>query len=200
MKGARAGLSSTAIVDAARALVVADGVDALSLRRLATRLGVTAPALYLHFDSKDALLTALAETEFAALIAGLDAAAVEAGADPLAVIRAQSRAYVEHALAHPAGFELLLRYRPAWATSDGGTELPLASKAWDAGAVAVADAVRAGALREPDPLLAALTIWSAVHGVATLLAAGPRLGADYERALVDSVLDAVVTGLAQRGR
>jgi hypothetical protein len=40
-----------------------------------------------------------------------------------------------------------------------------------------------------------LTLWAAVHGVATVLAAGPNLGEDYERALVDSVVDSVVQGL-----
>ena len=61
--------------------------------------------------------------------------------------------------------------------------------------VAIDDAIAAGLLRTDDPLMVGLTIWAAVHGVATVLLARPQLGADYESALVDSVIDAVVDGL-----
>lgn len=46
----------------------AEGVDALSVRRLARELGVTPMALYWHFDSKEALLHGLGDR----LLAGLD--------------------------------------------------------------------------------------------------------------------------------
>ena len=44
------------VVDEAIALLDADGLDALTMRKLATRLGVQAGALYWHFASKQALL------------------------------------------------------------------------------------------------------------------------------------------------
>jgi type II secretory pathway predicted ATPase ExeA len=48
------------VVDEAIVLLDADGLDALTLRKLATRLGVQAGALYWHFASKQALLDAMA--------------------------------------------------------------------------------------------------------------------------------------------
>ena len=50
-----------ALVDVAIALLDADGLDALTMRKLATRLGVQAGALYWHFASKQALLDAMAD-------------------------------------------------------------------------------------------------------------------------------------------
>ena len=70
-----------------------------------------------------------------------------------------------------------------------------ASRVFAEGAAGIADAVDAGLLRAPDAVLAGLTIWSAVHGVATIVARGPGLDPAYESALVDSVIDAVVDGL-----
>lgn len=49
------------VVDVAIALLDADGLDALTMRKLATRLGVQAGALYWHFASKQALLDAMAD-------------------------------------------------------------------------------------------------------------------------------------------
>jgi TetR/AcrR family tetracycline transcriptional repressor len=50
------------VIDAARQLLDDDGLDALSFRTLAGRLGVQAPTLYWHIGSKAELLDALADT------------------------------------------------------------------------------------------------------------------------------------------
>ncbi|NED79073.1 helix-turn-helix transcriptional regulator, partial [Streptomyces sp. SID11233] len=55
-------LSTGRIVEAARALVDAEGLAALSTRRLAAELGVSGPSLYNHFGTKDELLDAVADS------------------------------------------------------------------------------------------------------------------------------------------
>ncbi len=197
MQRQRRPLTRTRIITAARKTVARDGANALSLRPLARRLGVTAPALYDHFASKDELLTAVAEDEFGRLIAQIEAAAVDLD-EPLARIASQSRAYVTYAVANPALFEVIFQFRPAWSPASAA-ELPLASKAFEISMVAVEEAIDAGLIHERDPLLASLTIWAAVHGVATFLAVRPGLGDAYEAALVDSVIDNLIAGLTQAG-
>jgi AcrR family transcriptional regulator len=54
-------LTRQRIVDAASALVDAEGLDALSVRRLATELGVQGPSLYNHFATKAEILDAVAD-------------------------------------------------------------------------------------------------------------------------------------------
>jgi TetR/AcrR family transcriptional regulator, tetracycline repressor protein len=49
------------VVDGAIALLDAEGLDGLTMRKLATTLDVQAGALYWHFDNKAALLEAMAE-------------------------------------------------------------------------------------------------------------------------------------------
>jgi AcrR family transcriptional regulator len=192
-------LSRDAILDAARRSIVVRGIDEFSLRRLAAELGVTAPSLYRFFDSKDAIVGAIADAEFELLLAAIDRATTGL-ADPIAQIKAQSAAYVECAVANPALFEVMFAYRPPWTDGSGLPEQPLASKAWYSAVGAVETAIAQRRLGESDPVLASLTIWSAVHGVATLLTAGgPGTQATLDRALVTSVIDAVVDGLAVRG-
>jgi AcrR family transcriptional regulator len=190
-------LSRDGILDAARTMIVAEGIDGFSLRRLAARLGVTAPSLYRFFDSKDAIVAAIAEAAFEQLIDAMDRAAAGLD-DPIARIKAQSVAYVECAVDNPALFTVMFAYRPPWTDLPNAPELPLASKAWQLASVAVEEATARGLLREPDPLLAALTIWSAVHGVATLLTIGSPQHRPLDTTLATSVIDAVVDGLAAR--
>jgi AcrR family transcriptional regulator len=60
-------LSATAIIDTALELADEDGLQAVSMRKVAARLGVAAMALYRHVPNKDALLEQMADTVFAEL-------------------------------------------------------------------------------------------------------------------------------------
>jgi len=64
-------LTRERIVEAAAALVDAEGLDAVSVRRLATELGVQGPSLYNHFGTKAEILDAVAD----AVIARVDVSA-----------------------------------------------------------------------------------------------------------------------------
>ncbi|MFJ9630305.1 TetR/AcrR family transcriptional regulator [Streptomyces sp. NPDC091280] len=55
-------LSTDRIVETARALVDAEGLTAVSTRRLAAELGVSGPSLYNHFRTKDQILEAVADS------------------------------------------------------------------------------------------------------------------------------------------
>ena len=52
-------LTAENILDAADRVACAEGIDALTVRRLCAELGVTAPAIYLHFQGKDELVSRL---------------------------------------------------------------------------------------------------------------------------------------------
>ncbi|MEV4811772.1 TetR/AcrR family transcriptional regulator [Micromonospora avicenniae] len=55
-------LSRQRIIEAAAALVDAEGLEAFSTRRLAAELGVRGPSLYNHFATKDEILDAVADS------------------------------------------------------------------------------------------------------------------------------------------
>jgi AcrR family transcriptional regulator len=91
------------IVDTARAIVDAEGLGALTMRRIGERLGIRAPSLYKHFPDKQALEAAIISAafeeqaeEFEHAVAGSD--------DPLAALAA---AYRRFALAHPHLYRLM---------------------------------------------------------------------------------------------
>ena len=189
----RGQLTRELVVAAAHDIVSTEGLDALSLRRVAKVLGVTAPALYGYVEDKVDLLRALADVEFTRLS---DAFAAIDASDPLERVRMQAKAYVNQALADPALFEVIFQIRPDWANQPTVEELPAATKAFAAGAAAIEAAIAAGQLRAEDPFLISLALWSASHGVATVVLAGINLGDDFNRQLVDSVIDNLLAGFA----
>jgi AcrR family transcriptional regulator len=182
------------IVATARELIASDGLESVSLRRLAAVLGVTAPALYAHVADKRDLLRTVAETEFDRLVARFDAVDEP---DPVARIRAYNRAYVAHAREHPELFRVMLLFPPdldGFGSPRSGLELPGATRAFNTAASAVVEAIETGAIDAVDPIMTAITIWSAVHGVASVLQLGFALPRAVEDALVDEVSDRLLAG------
>jgi AcrR family transcriptional regulator len=190
-------LSRQAIIEAARALLAADGIEAVSLRRVAGALGVTAPALYAHVKDKHDLLQGVADQEGRRVIERIRSILET---DPLALIRARCLAYVAYAKENPALFKAIFMVRPELTAEPDDAEAmaTMATEAFQVGAAPLFELARAGLLGSVDPHLAALTIWTATHGVATVILAGPEFDPDLERALVETVIDAVIAGLTGR--
>jgi len=91
------------IVAAARTLVEEEGIDSLSMRRLADRLGIQAPSIYKHLPDKAALENALISATFEEQAAVFEAALVGA-TDPLAAFAAT---YRDFARRHPHLYRLM---------------------------------------------------------------------------------------------
>lgn len=155
------------IVGAARALYFDRGPDGVTMRAVAERVGVTATALYRHFADKDALLKEVVG-EGSRLLGSHLFRALEAPT-PLERLRATSMAYLDFALAQPQAYRTL--FEPA--TDDEASPVQR-----QRGAVRrflrdrVREAMDAGVIAEGDPDGAALTVWSLLHGLASLHQAG----------------------------
>ena len=187
-------LNRQSVIDAARDCIVADGLDAISLRKLAATLGVTAPALYAYVDDKRDLLRGVAELEFRRLSSRFEQID---DPDPVERMRQMSHAYVEQALAEPELFRTMFQFSPDLAIgTPTGAEDELATSVFELALSSVVEAIDAGALRRAEPITVALTIWSATHGVVDMLLMGFPFDDATGQVLVDSVIDTVLAGLA----
>lgn len=174
-------------------MIISGGVEALSLRRLARHLGVTAPAFYSHVESKQGLIRAVAQIELERLAADFESVR---DADPIERIRAQSRAYVAYARKNPELFRLILLVPPDLevASLPPDAALDETTHAFALASRAVDDAISAGAIHADNPLLVALTLWSGAHGVATVLSLGLGLPPELEEAMTDEITDRILAG------
>lgn len=103
------GLTRGAILEETLAIVDADGLDALSLRTLGKRLGVSQTAIYRHVPDKAALLDGLAEIIWTEVLAAFDAAPV-APADWRAAARSYAWTLLATLRAHPNAVVLMLTH------------------------------------------------------------------------------------------
>ena len=99
----RSALTRDQVVDAALRIIDAEGVDALTMRRLGAALGRDPMQLYRHAASKDALLDGVVEL----VLSGLRVPAADAG-DWVAALRSTGHAFRAIALAHPHVVPLLV--------------------------------------------------------------------------------------------
>jgi AcrR family transcriptional regulator len=161
----RAGLDKAAVVDAAAELINTEGIDVLSLSRLAKQLGVQTPSLYNHIDGLPGLRRKLALRNVRALGERLgDAAIGKSGPQALIAI---AQAYREYIKQSPGVYMASLRASGAQETADA--ELQSAEER----VVRVVMAVVASfGLQGEDGLHAVRGLRSLVHGFATLEIAG----------------------------
>jgi AcrR family transcriptional regulator len=152
-----------ALIEAAVSAIAKHGVDALNLRQLAARSGVTPGAPYHHFTDRDELLAAIAEEGFGRLAAELIAGRDAAGAEASARLEALGRAYINFAISCPGYFRVMFH-------GDGKSSGPSAPglRAFHLLRDAVLACQEAGTAPAGDPSALVLTAWSAVHGFATL--------------------------------
>ena len=161
----------SALLDAADTLLDEGEAGAISLREVARRAGVSAPATYRHFRDKEDLLAALATKGFIAFAAALDQASAGAD-DPLA---AMGLAYVRFALARPGRFRLM--YGPAIPDRQRFPEL---QAAWQASAQGMSAALQGRLPSGPNSAVESLKLWCMVHGLSQLILDGMLQGYDPE--------------------
>jgi len=158
------------ILDAARHLLDEGGATAVSMRKVADKVGITAMAIYRHFPDRDALLNALADRGFADLGAKLNAFDLTGPAEERLI--GASEAYLDHALANPRLFELMFLHR-----RQGARQFPRDFKAGlsptaNPFAALVIEGMQAGELREDDPWEITFEMGALLQGLIMLYLGG----------------------------
>ncbi len=87
------------ILDAAETLLVRDGYEGFSMRRLAERCGYTTPTIYHYFGDKKGLVDSLIEERMSRLLRRMKR--VPQGNDPVENWRQQTLAFIRFGLKHP---------------------------------------------------------------------------------------------------
>jgi AcrR family transcriptional regulator len=154
------------LLDEAIATIRAEGVEAVTLREIGARLGVSRTALYRHFADKRALLAAVATEGFRSLRERLVAAWAGGGRGP-AAFESMGAAYIRFAVENPSHYRVMFggNVDAIGQERDLATEAAGAFQALVDALVALQDA---GAARRDEPVTMARFVWAVVHGVAML--------------------------------
>ena len=188
------------ILDAAKRLFLTEGFENATIRKIAASVGVSSAALYLYFPDKDAILRAIAESTFDALLFRLQESQQRADTD-LERLRSGLRAYIGFGLAHPDEYRLTFLAKLMLPSGPGRPMDPCADvAAADRSFYILVDGItrlmHLGIFQPADPVLTAEAVWASMHGAtALLLDQRDHLEAEPE-ALIERVIDIVVRGLS----
>ena len=183
-----------ALVDAGVELARAGGADAVVLREVARRLGVSPAAMYRHFPDREALLGEVAHLARRGLATRmLEELARVTSRDPklraTRRFRATGRAYLEFAKEEPMLLGVaFLPIRPSPEEADQPTP-------WHILAAALDDLVATGAMPRRRRPGAETIAWAPVHGFATLRAGHTFDGIGGAEPDPEQLLDAVARAL-----
>lgn len=158
------------IIDAARDLFVTHGVESVTMRAIANKIGYSATSIYLHFADRETLIKTICETDFLALATWLrELLNIK---DPVERMIALGEGYARFALLYPNHYRMMfMTKRQHYAPAD--TALQQNNPEQDAYyqlKMVVNDVFIAGRFRPEltDPELIAQTIWAGIHGVCSL--------------------------------
>jgi AcrR family transcriptional regulator len=169
----------TRIVEAARDIVSAEGLDALSMRAIAERIEYSPGTIYLYFRDKDQLLREVVREGFRlmALWVQREMEIGAPGANPALQHRCMGRAYAKFAIENTAYFRVMFELPgvPQMdCPSDSGVPAPEFADegVWEATVATVQGAIDAGLVTIQDAEDGAMISWGLVHGLTSLYLSG----------------------------
>jgi len=185
------------IAEAAQELYLREGIEGVSMRKIAEMVGVSAPAIYRHYQNKDELLNEIVVEGLKVLESYLQPA-LDAPNAYERLLRLTER-YLEFALEQPKFFDFAF-LTPSREIQHFADEV--ARPMWTIFRMAIeqiSTCMEDGLLAKGDALETAIVIWAEVHGLVTLYRTG-RFGPQPEffRHIYGNSVRRVLEGLKPR--
>jgi AcrR family transcriptional regulator len=190
----------TAILDAARHLLVVAGYREVSMRDVAKRVGCSVSSIYLYFANKDALIHALIDEGFAKWY-DAQVVAEEGATTPRERLERTCRAYIQFGVENPEYYEIMYMFHPGRMGRYPKELFRRARRSMDRlGALLAEYAPSLGDPAGDEAHVAAAAVWATLHGVTSTLLTG-RLDRKIDRAkYVDAAVEYMINGVAAEGR
>jgi AcrR family transcriptional regulator len=160
----------TVIIDAARELFIHQGVEAVTMRAVANKIGYSATSIYLYFSDKDQLIRAVMDADILKLAQALQSTL--SISDPLQRFLQFGQHYVQFALTNPNHYRMMFmtKHPPCDPALSSIEQNNIEQDAYSQLIGVVTSALEAGVFRHEltDPALIAQTTWAAMHGLCAL--------------------------------
>lgn len=160
----------TVIMDAARDLFIHHGVDAVTMRAIANKIGYSATSIYHYFSDKEQLLRAVVDADVLKLAHALQSTLTIR--DPLERFLQFGQHYVQFALANPNHYRMMFmtQHPPCDPALSSIEQNNPEQDAYAQLIGVVTNAFKAGIFKDKftDTTLIAQTVWAAMHGLCAL--------------------------------
>ena len=181
------------ILAAASRLLLSEGVENTTMRRIAADVGVSPTALYVYFPRKDAILQTISRETFAKLLAELETSQVRIGT-VLERFEALLRTYVAFGLANPDSFRLIFLTPCSIHSAAFGDAVPDAYHSFNGLIHGVETMMQAGHFQSGPLVATAEAISACMNGLITMLLNKAAFMVTPQDELIDRVIRAVMAG------
>lgn len=182
------------LINTATSMLKEEGVDGLSLRKLADRVGVSRTAPYHHFKDKNELLCAIAEQGFSHWHEQSEAASLRKDLSDREKFRQLVYGYISYAAENPELYDLMFG-RTIWKQKAATQELKnVAYPSFQNQVKMIRTCQQNGILpSEADTLRLAQVTWGTMHGIARLLIDGIYADASHIEEMCETAVDLFVS-------
>jgi AcrR family transcriptional regulator len=183
------------ILRAAERIFVAEGYEGATIRKIADEVGVSSTCLYMHFRDKDEILLEICTAAMETLLA-LNSEIYARPIDPVERLRMMLSAYVDFALGNPNAYRLVFCASPlAGSYEKNQVTQRLGAQCSDRFSGVIREIAAQGRLKA-DPKSVQQALWSACHGLVSLMLTKPSLDwappQEVTRVLIESLLFGVI--------
>jgi AcrR family transcriptional regulator len=180
-----------AILEASEALLVEDGLERFSMRRLASRCGYTAPTIYHHFEDKQGLIDAVVVARLEFVLARVRR--LRRREDPVDTLRAMLMEFARLGLENPTHYRILSIPRPPDSAPLRQAEQVRALLEEPLRELDAAGRLRDGCVEE-----AVQFVWALLHGLVSLRINRPDYA--WSKRMLEVSVDAALRGLVLPAR
>ncbi len=182
-------LTAEEILQAAKKLLINNGYEGLSMRKLAAKLDCQAPSIYYYYENKNAIIEKLIEEGFGILIE-IDQKTAAKPIKPLERIEEFCRNYIDFAFDNPGYYYVMYSLKL--------NSVDLKEKIYEQERIlggvlieTVKEGIDDGSVKVQNPLLLITYCWCVLHGLITTMAKG-RIDSRFE---TDTIKETVLNVL-----
>lgn len=185
------------ILDTSRNLLFEEGHRALSMRKIAREVGVSATSIYIYFDHKDHLLHTLIEESVEELSSFIEKRAYQEK-DAIKKFKAIIHAYIDFAMQNPEKYQILYLLQPKAMKRYPKEKFRKARRSYELLVKVIEESEKQGLMSVKKPVIAAYTIWAQLHGIVSVVL-NQRLDSRIDRnEFLEESVDQVVQGFLIR--
>lgn len=185
------------ILEAAQRIFLAEGYQGATIRKIADEVGVSSTALYMHFRDKDEILLEISDTAISRLMV-INSEISARQEDPVVRVRLMLQAYMTFALENPNAYQLVFCGHGGMLSEEKvAATQELGERCFQKFLGVVAEIAAANRLKLGTIESAAQSLWTACHGLVSLLITKPEFGWAGTVELRTVLLESMLCGLTR---
>jgi len=181
------------ILDASEELILQEGFEKLSMRKIADKIEYSTTTIYNYYHNKAEIICHLMRNIIEQIIAEFDRVFEQEFTSPVERLRTIIKIYIQYGLDNPTHYKMFF-ITDVTEFKDYMTDFP-GLEPFKRLVKVVEECIDAGSFYSEEAAVISQGIWSAVHGITSLLIVRPDFPWEEKDKLLDHIIQTLIRGL-----